>query len=271
LVYAHYHLYKAAVGSADLAVRARLEGDGFLTREGDGFVFDIDKWKYEVGNHLWMLREHDDSSASDTRRGDGGRCFKVNLPEGTISPIKAPHLVLGLAVPSIHLVSKDSPKRCVFEHADKLREGWNGGVTPLTMLSPIQGLAIVTKHDQPKSFHGVCEYIELGFGPADDAIHVKYSEDAWITREKVRITTRVESVDRPGTFVGKPVDKEYEMVFDVAFGKMDQGNVVNMLQMSNGSESKEPGNAARKFTVNEDGTISPSTALHLVLGMEHLM
>ena len=54
---------------------------------------------------------------------------------------------------------------------------------------------------------------------------------------------------------------------DVAFGKMEEGNGVNMLQRLGSEPTKEEGNKARAFEINDDGTVSPKEATGLVLGM----
>ena len=71
------------LGPHGMAMRVRLDGE-FLVRVHDDRVFDIAHWKYEVGNHLSILR----STAchpGHTRYGNGGRSFVINS-DGTISP-----------------------------------------------------------------------------------------------------------------------------------------------------------------------------------------
>ena len=73
------------------------------------------------------------------------------------------------------------------------------------------------------------------------------------------------------TYKGKPLIepevKEYSMVLDVAFGKMEEENSVNMLQRLGSEPTKEEGSKARSFAINDDGTISPKDAMDLVFGM----
>jgi len=72
-----------------------------------------------------------------------------------------------------------------------------------------------------------------------------------------------------GTDVAPPTTTLFDcMVFDVAHGKMEAGNVVNMLQRLGGPETKEKGNNSRLFTINDDGTVSPTAAPHLLLGVD---
>eukprot|EP00746_Dinoflagellata_sp_MGD_P075781 gnl/MRDRNA2_/MRDRNA2_30471_c0_seq1.p1 gnl/MRDRNA2_/MRDRNA2_30471_c0~~gnl/MRDRNA2_/MRDRNA2_30471_c0_seq1.p1 ORF type:complete len:954 (-),score=149.58 gnl/MRDRNA2_/MRDRNA2_30471_c0_seq1:567-3368(-) len=267
--HAHYHLIKPAVGDPEVAVRAILE-DGFLTREDDSYVFDVQHWKYEVGNTLWMLKEHDDASLRSTRNPDGGRSFKVNLPLGTISPVRAPNLVLGVASPKLVLVEKDSPKRCIFSHAKTLMEG---GLAPLSFTLSNEGVfAIIVRSENLNTFKDMINYLLLTVGPAAEApsFKVRYEDCKYLTREKITHTTTIASEN--GDVIGMPSKSEYSMVFDVAFGKMESGNDVNLVQHigENHGGTKNPENAGRLFAINVDGTIAPKAANGLVLGVEFI-
>lgn len=271
LVWDKYHLFECAVGSAELAVRVRLD-DGFLAREDNGYVFDVDKWKFEVGNRLWMLKEHDDASSSETRREGGGRTFKVNLPEGTISPVQAPNLVFGLSSPKLVLVPKDSPKRCIFEHADKMKKG---EFMPLKLVSPGAGtLGIVPLKEDIEVAFAVWNIIHLRIGAASKAVRVSLQEGKYIVRETIVHTKTIQSkphgmLGMSGHGVHQTEKKEYNMVLDVAFAKMVAGNEVLMVQHNVSTElTRDPNNKARLFKINDDGSISPSACLDLCLGVE---
>ena len=255
-----------AVGKAEVALRARLDTEGgHLTLESNGFVLDVDHWKFEANNKLWFLQEGGDVTARQTRNPDGGRSFVVNADEGTISPQKAPELVLGFAtLARLCLVEKGSEKACIFEHAAALKS--TGAARPLTLSSP-PGLAVVTQYEMPRTYMDYCEYIELGVAPVSNvqpALVVTYDESTWLCRDTVVISKQV-------TYKGKPLvepeTKEYSMALDVAFGKMEEGNGVNMLQRLGSEPTKEKGNKARAFEINDDGTVSPKEATGLVLGM----
>ena len=259
-------LHTPAVGKAEVALRARLDIEGgHLTLESNGFVLDVDRWTFKANNKLWFLQEGGDVTARQTRNPDGGRSFVVNADEGTISPQKAPELVLGFAtVAQLCLVEKGSEKACIFEHAAALKS--TGAARPLTLSSP-PGLAVVTQYETPRNFHDYCEYIELGVAPVSNvqpALVVTYDESTWLCRDTVVISKQV-------TYKGKPLvepeTKEYSMALDVAFAKMEAGNGVNMLQRLGSEPTKEEGNKARAFEINDDGTVSPKEATGLVLGM----
>ena len=65
----------------------------------------------------------------------------------------------------------------------------------------------------------------------------------------------------------EPETKEYSMALDVVFAKMEEGNDADMLQRLGSEPTKEEGNKARAFEINDDGTVSPKEATGLVLGM----
>ena len=65
--------------------------------------------------------------------------------------------------------------------------------------------------------------------------------------------------DYRATFVFSQLASKKELVFDVAFGKYDEGVTVVFYDGPRGDNEK--------FTVNKDGTLSPVMAPNLVIGM----
>ena len=61
------------------------------------------------------------------------------------------------------------------------------------------------------------------------------------------------------TFVLSQLASKKELVFDVAFGKYEEGVTVVFYDGPRGDNEK--------FTVNKDGTLSPVMAPNLVIGM----
>ena len=61
------------------------------------------------------------------------------------------------------------------------------------------------------------------------------------------------------TFVFSQLASKKELVFDVAFGKYEEGVTVVFYDGPRGDNEK--------FTVNKDGTLSPVMAPNLVIGM----
>ena len=65
--------------------------------------------------------------------------------------------------------------------------------------------------------------------------------------------------DYRATFVFSQLASKKELVFDVAFGKYEEGVTVVFYDGPRGDNEK--------FTVNKDGTLSPVMAPNLVIGM----
>ena len=66
--------------------------------------------------------------------------------------------------------------------------------------------------------------------------------------------------DYRATFVFSQLASKKELVFDVAFGKYEEGVTVVFYDGPRGDNEK--------FTVNKDGSISPLKAPNLVIGMK---
>lgn len=146
------------------------------------------------------------------------------------------------------LVKADSDQRCIFEHAATLKQkkvpsvghGACGAEGVLLTLSSHPGLAVipVTRDAQQ---HDVWSYIELAVGPATAAIGALTD----------------------GTFIARSDDGR---VFDIAHWKYEEGNNLVMLMGPGKKETRKAG-GGRDFTVNNDGSISPTHAPHLALGI----
>lgn len=146
------------------------------------------------------------------------------------------------------LVKADSDQRCIFEHAAMLKQkkvpsvghGACGAEGVLLTLSSHPGLAVIplTKDAQQ---HDIWSYIELGVGPATAAIGALTD----------------------GTFIARSDDGR---VFDIAHWKYEEGNNLVMLMGPGKKETRSAG-GGRDFTVNNDGSISPTHAPHLALGI----
>lgn len=74
----------------------KVEHDGEFLKTDAGMVFDVKSWQYEEGTDLVMVRGPDDEQTYKGRGGKGGRSFNIE-EDGTVSPMCASHLVLGLA------------------------------------------------------------------------------------------------------------------------------------------------------------------------------
>ena len=138
--------------------------------------------------------------------------------------------------------------------ADALR---NGRTTPLTLASH-PGFAIVPKTEEPRRIHewGV-NYQHLGVGPTVDGMMTSYP-----------LTARLE-----GPFLVSQYHTTREYVFDVPFGNLNEhcagehGKLPIAALFFDHGNNKEDHNAARLFVLNNDNTISPQRAAHLVFGI----
>eukprot|EP00927_Polykrikos_kofoidii_P053863 TRINITY_DN4839_c0_g1_i1.p1 TRINITY_DN4839_c0_g1~~TRINITY_DN4839_c0_g1_i1.p1 ORF type:complete len:755 (+),score=127.75 TRINITY_DN4839_c0_g1_i1:101-2266(+) len=256
-----FHIMSLGVGDPSAAVCASFK-DGFLTCEDNGYVLDVQHWIYQVENPVLMLKQGDDAAEPKTRNPSGGRSFKVNLPDGTVSPMWADDLVLGVAIPRLVLVQRDSPNKCLFENAEVLRKGT---LAPLVVLSPGEGkLAVVPETEEPYGANSI-KYIPLRLGQRSDAVVASF-DGTYIEREKMISTTTVKSANGVVRYNRETV---HEMVFDVAWGDLKAGSFVNMVhQRLEGEPIKQPRFVGRHFEINEDGTISPASEPELVLGLE---
>ena len=228
------------LGPREMAMRVRLDGE-FLVRVHDERVFDIADWKYEVGNHLSILR----STAchpGHTRYGNGGRSFVIN-PDGTISPKCAQHLVLGAGKPTFSFVPAGSPLVCRFQHAKALAAGQQ---VPLTLASH-PGLAVVQVFDEPREAFGEWHYKALGIGPASKAV----------------------VASRQGSFF---VDKAGWYVCP-SMMNIHQGNHTDLVVNRHNHPAriheehrKHGGKRPLDFEFHADGSVAPASAPHLRLG-----
>lgn len=74
----------------------KVEYDGEFLKTAAGMVFDVKMWQYKEGNDLCMVRGPNDEQTYLGNGGKGGRSFNVE-DDGTVSPMLAPHLVLGIS------------------------------------------------------------------------------------------------------------------------------------------------------------------------------
>jgi len=227
------------VGPKSMAMEVRLE-DQFIFREHDGRVFDVAFWKYEEGNHLSIVGGKKEKK---TRLKGGGRSFKINN-DGTISCVAAPQYILGTSNPSLVLVNSNSDLQCRFN----IREVQAGSCTPLILTSH-PGLAVVLHWKNPRQFHK-WSYIDLAIGPDSEAINVRFD----------------------GKFIVRSDDPNpsNQKVFAIAISKQryKEGNYLVIVSGPSFGQTRKSGGGA-DFDFNSDGTISPSCAKHLRLGMTY--
>lgn len=139
--------------------------------------------------------------------------------------------------PRIVLVLRDSPRACIFEHTKDWLENPEQSF-PMTLSNyPDHGLVCKqAKH----SHYGPWAVKRVGVGPKDKAMHV-HIDKKWLTRT---------------------CDGNW---LDVDCWSYREENGINMLYNTDGDR---PTPGGQDFVVNSDGTISPSQASWLCLGLE---
>jgi hypothetical protein len=143
---------------------------------------------------------------------------------------------------SLVLVKKGSPRQCVFTEAAKLKAGETASLS----LDSIPHVGVGEKYIDPKQYEDWL-YIETKAVPRSNSTRVRYED---------------------GNFI-KLADAD--LVLDISFAKMEEGNPVNYVGAKTGSsvKTKERG-GGRDWIVNDDSTISAKHSPWLVLGMEQL-
>ena len=138
------------------------------------------------------------------------------------------------------LTKRGSANQCVFNDIAELKVG---GEISLT-LSGRRGIG--RKYPEERRA-GSWRYTESGCGPAEAAIRVRFEDGQYI----------------------KLADAD--LVLDVAYWKMEEGNTVNFVGGTPGFRGTgtrtKTGGGGRDWTINDDGTISAKHHPHLVLGV----
>ena len=240
------------LGPRDMAMRVRLDGD-FLVRVHDERVFDVCWWKYEVGNHLLIIRSTACHPSRTRLRADGdrdgGRSFLVNS-DGTISPKCAQHLVLGAGKPCFSFVPEGSPLVCRFQHAAALAAGQQ---VPLTLASH-PGLAVVQRFDarvpadewQLGAFHD-WHYKGLGIGPASEAVVASRQGSFFVDKAGWYVCPSNMNI-HPGNHTDLVVNRF--------------NHPARILEEHRRHSSKRP----LCYEFHDDGSVAPASAPHLRLG-----
>jgi hypothetical protein len=157
--------------------------------------------------------------------------------------------------PNIVLVAKDSPSRCFFQNASLLA---SGSMAALTLTSH-SGLAIVPKSKSTVAYGNRYFYFDIGIGPSDEALTAQMEETTSIFRGK--------STTGQYIVVGPQQGIDRDFAFNVVWGKMEvETQVIITYEIFQDLDLTFTAFPARQFVINDDGTISPQDALHLVLG-----
>ena len=215
----------------DEGITVRLEDGAFIALNGGAdLVFDVSFWKMEINNTVNFVGGTNQGKER-TKLGGGGRDFVLN-DDATISPKNAPQLCLGLRseMPKMVLTAKSDSNACVFE------------AFPSTMrLRSHPGFGVGFKYSEERRA-GPWRYIESELVAATDAVHAEWD----------------------GDFV---MISGHDLCLDVAFWKMEEGNVVNFVGGTGCCTPTKMGGGGRDWVANKDGTISAKHHPHLVLGL----
>lgn len=241
---AEWRYVELGLGPAHMAMHAQMQ-DQFLVRLHDDRVMDIAHWRYEEGNTLNVLKSGH-NHPGNTRWGHGGRSFIVNW-DGTISPAKATHLVLGAQNPTLAFVQRSSPRKCVFEHNLSGEDrGFAVGSVPLT-LSSHPGLAVVQNFNEPRTAFHEWQYKALGIGPASKAVRASRQSKCLVDGAGWYVTPSMLNIHD-----GNHLDVVRHM----------SNHPARLLEEHGKHGAKKP----LDFNFNTDGTVSPVSQPHLCLG-----
>jgi len=138
------------------------------------------------------------------------------------------------------LVKRGSPQQAIFEDIEQLKEGKIAS----TKLSSHGGNVALGKMYYEERRHGEWGYIESQCvaDSEEDTVYLQYVDNNYLKLVNL------------------------DLVLDVAFWKMHEGNTVNYVGGRDNDGPTKLGGGGRDWTLNSDGTISAKHHPHLVLG-----
>jgi len=181
------------------AINVKYVSDQFLSLVNDDLVFDVSYWKY--AENVAVNFVGGGNAESPTLLEGGGRSFILNLDDGTIALSPDRDLVLGEGHPAMVLVKRGDPKQIILEKSAEFAEG---KIVPAILSSP-PGLSLGRKWPGEKVFE-----------------EWRYSESTFYYNDEKAILLQYED----NNFIGLPGE---DLVFDVSFWKMNEGNTVNFV------------------------------------------
>jgi len=243
--------------------------DGHLIRNAfDGRMFYVGQGSFYEGMSVTLRssfkKENDTTESKLTEKilqdANDGWAFTID-PEGIIYPTLAPHLCLGISpFPILYLVAHDSPSRAVFKHfielsktkkPQKITVEENRNIYQSSTQQTVDnGITLELESHPGMGIVSLCENIPMypmvnsrtctvGLGPVSNALTAKLNED-----DHLLIL---------GKYSGS-------ILWPVTSSSLESGVVLVMTFFTEGDHIR--------FKVNDDGTISPIGAEHLVLGFQ---
>jgi len=249
------------IGTSTSSMEVKYDGD-FITRVDDGSVMNVCLGLFYEGVSL-LLRpgpRNERERRKHLAMTNGSRRFLIN-DDGTISVANCPDLVLGMSIhPMLYLVDRNSPNRAVFKNIEQIGrsvnvssniEGYDGIKLELESHAPY-GVVPISKLVVFKNKLQLAIRV-LGLGPAEDSLKVIYRKNKIIIRNHDNFML---GLHLPGHFAGNGIN----MVGST------KPNWIELWYFKIFNEW-----ITKKFTdfsINNDGTISPLNASHLVLGFQ---
>jgi len=192
--------------STENSILVRYENNNFIMVVNDNLAFDVSYWVYEAGNTVNFVGGNDVAS---TKMAGGGRDWVINVDDGTISPKDATHLTLGSGASALILVEKGNSRQIVLENMEGLK---NGEAVSTSLSSPPAGdgnLVLSKKYENEKMFMA-WHYIEsVALAGEGKAINIRYEDENYLR------------------LVDTGTGEDEDLVFDVSYWNMVEGNTVN--------------------------------------------
>eukprot|EP00588_Corethron_pennatum_P011457 CAMPEP_0194270880 /NCGR_PEP_ID=MMETSP0169-20130528/4788_1 /TAXON_ID=218684 /ORGANISM="Corethron pennatum, Strain L29A3" /LENGTH=1053 /DNA_ID=CAMNT_0039013083 /DNA_START=309 /DNA_END=3467 /DNA_ORIENTATION=+ len=249
------------ISTSESSIQVQYDGD-FITRVDDGTVMNVSAgWLYE-GMALAIVPgpKNESERKKQLKMTNGSRRFIINH-DGTISVANRPDLVLGISRnPNLYLVDRYSPNRAIFKNVEKIRQSSNDSKE----IEDCDGIKLELKSHAPYTIMPInkdvlvndifqSSFRVLGLGPSEDALQVIYRKNKIIVRNHNNYFL---SLHFPGHFAGNGVN--------IVGSALDSWLTIWFVKIWTEV-------IARKlvdFSINNDGTISPLNAPHLVLGFQ---
>jgi len=192
--------------SAESTILVRYQNDNFIMDVNDNMALDVSNGMHEAGNTDNFV-EADDDVAASTEMAGGGRDWVINVEDGTISPKSATHLALGRGASALILVEKGHSRQIVMENMEGLM---NGETISASLSSPGNGDLVLSKKYEEYKEYQEWHYIEgIAQNAKERAIHIRYEDGNYLR------------------LVNSDTGKDENLVFDVSFWNMVEGNTVN--------------------------------------------
>eukprot|EP00588_Corethron_pennatum_P003364 CAMPEP_0194290182 /NCGR_PEP_ID=MMETSP0169-20130528/40700_1 /TAXON_ID=218684 /ORGANISM="Corethron pennatum, Strain L29A3" /LENGTH=979 /DNA_ID=CAMNT_0039037703 /DNA_START=211 /DNA_END=3150 /DNA_ORIENTATION=- len=219
------------LGPKENAIRAMYDGT-FITRVEDGAYLTVAFDIYQEGNGINLKpKEH------VKQKQCAGRKFLINS-EGSISPAEAPHLALGVTpYPNIRLVKRNSPNKAIFSTTSSLP-----GELELELISH-PNCSLV------KMIHGWIEHWFFKLLP--------------LRATPIGLGTNKNKLQLILLENGQIISRTDEAGLRVIEDGLYEGAVLILVQHAWYITKKSRG---QLFSINGDGSISPTEAPHLALG-----